>query len=212
MFGELRQRTCYPKRVVLLVTLGMRHSLHMRFFHVWRVLTLCFQRKLYDWLGRSGSIPVLVLPSGGMAVRHRKGVTAERFLVQSTMAIGIPLPPRTPNEQVFLATRIPDDGDVLQVPLQRDYDEHIVPSRAELQNTHSTLWLTTIFTTEDHLITMNRLGRLHRSWILQIDIRGNTPSGIDQLAQTAIIIAAVQIIGPSGNHSFPGVHAGNLDA
>ncbi|KER23350.1 hypothetical protein T265_08760 [Opisthorchis viverrini] len=31
-------------------------------------------------LGQPGSIPVLVLPSGGMAARHRKGVTAERFL------------------------------------------------------------------------------------------------------------------------------------
>ncbi|KER27792.1 hypothetical protein T265_05220 [Opisthorchis viverrini] len=29
--------------------------------------------------GRPGSIPALVLPSGSMAVRHRKGVTAERF-------------------------------------------------------------------------------------------------------------------------------------
>ncbi|GAA49448.1 ATP-binding cassette transporter [Clonorchis sinensis] len=31
-------------------------------------------------LGRPGSIPALVLPSSGMAVRHRKGATAERFL------------------------------------------------------------------------------------------------------------------------------------
>ncbi|KAG5445103.1 hypothetical protein CSKR_104003, partial [Clonorchis sinensis] len=29
-------------------------------------------------LGQPGSIPVLVLPSGGMTVRHRKGATAER--------------------------------------------------------------------------------------------------------------------------------------
>ncbi|GAA54347.1 hypothetical protein CLF_102320 [Clonorchis sinensis] len=32
VFGGLPQRTCYTKRVVRLVTLGMRHSLHMRFF------------------------------------------------------------------------------------------------------------------------------------------------------------------------------------
>ncbi|KER25926.1 hypothetical protein T265_06730 [Opisthorchis viverrini] len=31
-------------------------------------------------LGQPGSIPALVLPSGGMAARHRKGATAERFL------------------------------------------------------------------------------------------------------------------------------------
>ncbi|KER22615.1 hypothetical protein T265_09321 [Opisthorchis viverrini] len=31
-------------------------------------------------LGQPGSILALVLPSGGMAVRHRKGATAERFL------------------------------------------------------------------------------------------------------------------------------------
>ncbi|KAG5446032.1 hypothetical protein CSKR_103895 [Clonorchis sinensis] len=29
-------------------------------------------------LGQPGSIPALVQPSGGMAVRHRKGTTAER--------------------------------------------------------------------------------------------------------------------------------------
>ncbi|KAG5448288.1 hypothetical protein CSKR_110461 [Clonorchis sinensis] len=31
-------------------------------------------------LGQPGSIPALVQPSGGMAVRHRKGATAERLL------------------------------------------------------------------------------------------------------------------------------------
>ncbi|KER20104.1 LOW QUALITY PROTEIN: hypothetical protein T265_15393 [Opisthorchis viverrini] len=31
-------------------------------------------------LGQPGSIPALVLPSGGMAARHRKGATAERFV------------------------------------------------------------------------------------------------------------------------------------
>ncbi|KER23764.1 hypothetical protein T265_08417 [Opisthorchis viverrini] len=30
-------------------------------------------------LGQPGSIPALMLPSGGMAARHRKGATAERF-------------------------------------------------------------------------------------------------------------------------------------
>ncbi|GAA50477.1 hypothetical protein CLF_104592 [Clonorchis sinensis] len=30
-------------------------------------------------LGQPGSIPALVLPSGGMAVGHRKGATAERY-------------------------------------------------------------------------------------------------------------------------------------
>ncbi|KER33217.1 hypothetical protein T265_00906 [Opisthorchis viverrini] len=34
-------------------------------------------------LGQPGSIPALVLPSGGMAARHRKGATAERFLLLS---------------------------------------------------------------------------------------------------------------------------------
>ncbi|KAG5450540.1 hypothetical protein CSKR_101705 [Clonorchis sinensis] len=32
-------------------------------------------------LGQPGSIPALVLPSGGMAARHRKGATAERFFL-----------------------------------------------------------------------------------------------------------------------------------
>ncbi|KAG5446370.1 hypothetical protein CSKR_110252 [Clonorchis sinensis] len=30
-------------------------------------------------LGQPGNIPALMLPSGGMAARHRKGVTAEQF-------------------------------------------------------------------------------------------------------------------------------------
>ncbi|KAG5444182.1 hypothetical protein CSKR_101672, partial [Clonorchis sinensis] len=30
-------------------------------------------------LGQVGSIPALALPPGGMAVRHRKGATAERY-------------------------------------------------------------------------------------------------------------------------------------
>ncbi|KAG5454379.1 hypothetical protein CSKR_107239 [Clonorchis sinensis] len=34
-------------------------------------------------LGQPDSIPALVLPSGGMAARHRKGVTAERFSLVS---------------------------------------------------------------------------------------------------------------------------------
>ncbi|KAG5449812.1 hypothetical protein CSKR_100551 [Clonorchis sinensis] len=35
---------------------------------------------LTERLGQPGSIPALVQPSGGMAVRHRKGATAERFI------------------------------------------------------------------------------------------------------------------------------------
>ncbi|GAA53632.1 hypothetical protein CLF_110653 [Clonorchis sinensis] len=34
-------------------------------------------------LGQPGSIPAFVLPSGGMAARHRKGATAERLLLTS---------------------------------------------------------------------------------------------------------------------------------
>ncbi|KAG5451195.1 Phosducin-like protein [Clonorchis sinensis] len=34
-------------------------------------------------LGQPGSIPALVLPSGGMAARHRKGATAERFFLRA---------------------------------------------------------------------------------------------------------------------------------
>ncbi|KAG5450703.1 hypothetical protein CSKR_102923 [Clonorchis sinensis] len=37
-------------------------------------------------LGQPGSISALVLPSGGMAARHRKGVTAERFLLRPEIA------------------------------------------------------------------------------------------------------------------------------
>ncbi|KER30408.1 hypothetical protein T265_03143 [Opisthorchis viverrini] len=32
--------------------------------------------------GQPDSIPALVLPSGGMAVRHQKGATAEQFYIQ----------------------------------------------------------------------------------------------------------------------------------
>ncbi|KAG5449242.1 hypothetical protein CSKR_100666 [Clonorchis sinensis] len=32
-------------------------------------------------LGQPGNIPTLLLPSGGMAARHRKGVTDERFFL-----------------------------------------------------------------------------------------------------------------------------------
>ncbi|KAG5449914.1 hypothetical protein CSKR_103649 [Clonorchis sinensis] len=35
-------------------------------------------RLLLSRLGQPGSIPALVLPSGGMAARHRKGATGER--------------------------------------------------------------------------------------------------------------------------------------
>ncbi|KAG5452930.1 hypothetical protein CSKR_107478 [Clonorchis sinensis] len=38
-------------------------------------------RLLLSRLGQPGSIPALVLPSGGTAARHRKGVTAERFFI-----------------------------------------------------------------------------------------------------------------------------------
>ncbi|KAG5447262.1 hypothetical protein CSKR_108639 [Clonorchis sinensis] len=34
-------------------------------------------------LGQPGSIPALVLPSGSMAARHRKGVTAEQSVSQT---------------------------------------------------------------------------------------------------------------------------------
>ncbi|KAG5447842.1 hypothetical protein CSKR_102295 [Clonorchis sinensis] len=34
-------------------------------------------------LGQPGSIPALVLPSGGMAARYRKGITAEQFFFNS---------------------------------------------------------------------------------------------------------------------------------
>ncbi|KAG5441054.1 hypothetical protein CSKR_101287 [Clonorchis sinensis] len=39
-------------------------------------------------LGQPDSIPALVLPSGGMAARHRKGVTAERLLFIITSSCG----------------------------------------------------------------------------------------------------------------------------
>ncbi|KAG5442706.1 hypothetical protein CSKR_108014 [Clonorchis sinensis] len=38
-------------------------------------------RRPLSWLGQPDSIPALVLPSGGMAARYRKGVTAERLLL-----------------------------------------------------------------------------------------------------------------------------------
>ncbi|KAG5450676.1 hypothetical protein CSKR_108770 [Clonorchis sinensis] len=45
-------------------------------------------------LGQPDSIPVLVLPSGGTAASHRKGVTAEPFLSSnsliSVMQSGVP--------------------------------------------------------------------------------------------------------------------------
>ncbi|KAG5446548.1 hypothetical protein CSKR_101515, partial [Clonorchis sinensis] len=38
-------------------------------------------------LGQPGSIPALVLPSGGMAARHRKSATAERFFFCKEVAV-----------------------------------------------------------------------------------------------------------------------------
>ncbi|KAG5446388.1 hypothetical protein CSKR_110271, partial [Clonorchis sinensis] len=38
-------------------------------------------------LGQPGSIPAFVQPSGGMAVRHRKGATAERFCFTSGCSV-----------------------------------------------------------------------------------------------------------------------------
>ncbi|KER19633.1 hypothetical protein T265_11645 [Opisthorchis viverrini] len=41
-------------------------------------------------LGQPGSIPALALPSGGMAVRHRKGVIAEKFSIFSKFSTALP--------------------------------------------------------------------------------------------------------------------------
>ncbi|KAG5447961.1 hypothetical protein CSKR_100923, partial [Clonorchis sinensis] len=46
-------------------------------------------------LGRPGNIPALVLPSGGMAARHQKGVTAEPFLTLKKQPPG-PTPSGSP--------------------------------------------------------------------------------------------------------------------
>ncbi|KAG5442087.1 hypothetical protein CSKR_111936 [Clonorchis sinensis] len=37
--------------------------------------------------GQPESIPALVLPSGGMTARHRKGLTAERFSLTTSVTI-----------------------------------------------------------------------------------------------------------------------------
>ncbi|KAG5452098.1 hypothetical protein CSKR_107924 [Clonorchis sinensis] len=47
-------------------------------------------------LEQPGSIPALVLPSGGMAVRHRKGATAERNVMR---------PPHIPVATIFETSR-----------------------------------------------------------------------------------------------------------
>ncbi|KAG5451144.1 hypothetical protein CSKR_102687 [Clonorchis sinensis] len=39
-------------------------------------------RLLLPRLGKPGIIPALVLPSSGLAVRHRKGATAERYFLR----------------------------------------------------------------------------------------------------------------------------------
>ncbi|KER23216.1 hypothetical protein T265_08864 [Opisthorchis viverrini] len=43
-------------------------------------MRLCEPSQQRGQLGQPGSIPALVLPSGGMATRHQKAATAERFL------------------------------------------------------------------------------------------------------------------------------------
>ncbi|KER33353.1 hypothetical protein T265_00679 [Opisthorchis viverrini] len=48
-----------------------------------------FERRSFR-LGQPGSILALVLPSGGMAVRHRKGATAERFIFHPPRCICLP--------------------------------------------------------------------------------------------------------------------------
>ncbi|KAG5441227.1 hypothetical protein CSKR_102438 [Clonorchis sinensis] len=40
-------------------------------------------------LGQPDSIPVLVLPSGGVTARHRKGAAAERFTIPKDLATGV---------------------------------------------------------------------------------------------------------------------------
>ncbi|GAA50246.1 hypothetical protein CLF_104282 [Clonorchis sinensis] len=42
-----------------------------------------FATEFYVRLGQPGSIPAVVLPSGGMATKHRKGVAAERYDIRS---------------------------------------------------------------------------------------------------------------------------------
>ncbi|KAG5453215.1 Insulin-like growth factor 1 receptor, variant 2 [Clonorchis sinensis] len=77
-FSDCRGRTqSHPYILCNLSVCGCRKSclccktpLHM--WSVWGTRTL-------SRLGQPGSIPALVLPSGGMAARRRKSVTAERF-------------------------------------------------------------------------------------------------------------------------------------
>ncbi|KER26564.1 hypothetical protein T265_06208 [Opisthorchis viverrini] len=45
-------------------------------------------------LGQPDTIPVHVLPSGSIAARHRKGVTAERFILILEPYVGSPPLPR----------------------------------------------------------------------------------------------------------------------
>ncbi|KAG5452395.1 hypothetical protein CSKR_100794 [Clonorchis sinensis] len=80
------RRILPPKNQILLITatlLGRRLKWSERELTDRKVLgsnPTSASRLPLSRLGQPGSIPALVLPSGGMASRHRKSVTAERFL------------------------------------------------------------------------------------------------------------------------------------
>ncbi|KER22864.1 hypothetical protein T265_09137 [Opisthorchis viverrini] len=61
------------------------HRAHRRFKITRHVYTQTACEHILKSIGEPGSIPALVLPSGSMAARHRKGVKAELFNNQSML-------------------------------------------------------------------------------------------------------------------------------
>ncbi|KAG5446534.1 hypothetical protein CSKR_101503 [Clonorchis sinensis] len=53
----------------------------VRWFSGWNANLLAGKSLVRTRLGQCGSIPATVLPSGGMAARHRYNVTAERLFI-----------------------------------------------------------------------------------------------------------------------------------
>ncbi|KAG5443860.1 hypothetical protein CSKR_100092 [Clonorchis sinensis] len=77
-FGKMRTAKCVSCRMVEHTTL--HDEKFRKILKCLPEVVTGFLRTSLSMLGKAGSIPALVLLSGGMTVRHRKGATAKRYI------------------------------------------------------------------------------------------------------------------------------------
>ncbi|KAG5442718.1 hypothetical protein CSKR_108025 [Clonorchis sinensis] len=77
---------CIPKDGMTLVS-SSKNTCAFSSSSKMRMMSSAYSRSTMFSLGQLDSIPALVLPSGGTAVRHRKGATAERFFFKENQSV-----------------------------------------------------------------------------------------------------------------------------